>query len=177
MDKSNPNSRTNKSQRIAKGLKTLSGSPISIIMPASEELEEAGKHIEWLELVLTGVSYADRNTIARLSTKIKRQARMIKDRDHKIARHDLNIRKLKQEHKMTLTKNERRHRREVAQAKHISREERHNIEKKFIKSLQTGFQKGNALSQARWEGAHSPKHSGGTSSTYNDGGWKQYTTT
>ena len=168
--------RTVTSQKLADNLKNLSQKTVQVTMPHQDELKKAAKHIEWLELILTGISYADRRTIAKLTRKVRDQKRMLGNRDDRLNRHKLAIKALKQEHAKSTKKALKFAQHEIKRAGRIThKEEIDRVEKQFIKDLQTGFQKGNALSQARWEEYVRKESASSTCTTGADsGGWKQY---
>lgn len=76
-------SRPNKSHKIIEELKYLAHEEISIANPLADVLKKTAKHIEWLELLVTGITGRERNTIAMLTRLTKRQTRMIALRDEK----------------------------------------------------------------------------------------------
>lgn len=172
--------RGNKSQKIASELKSFAKSRVNVINPLAKEMEKAAKHIEWLELILTGISYADRNTIIKLGQKTKRQETMLLTRDIKLKKLGATNKLLEKKHLEQLAIRDKKHARELTLAKKLTVKQVHDIEKNFIKDLQTGFQKGNALSKARFEGMDSGASTveirNGTCATdrYDGGGWVQY---
>lgn len=161
--------RKSQSLQFAVSLKGMADKPIRASNPYSEELKKAAKHIEWLELILTGITYADRRTIAKLTRKKAILEKMVKDRDDKIGLHKQQMQSKQTLHDKELKRVNKRNDRSLVIASKISRADVHKIERKFIKDLQTGFQKGNALSNARWNNSSGVTATdGGT-----DGGWHQ----
>lgn len=167
--------RKNKSHKLANSLKRMGNTTVNVNNPFAKEMADAAKHIEWLELILTGISYADRNTIAKLTRKVGMQKVMIDKRDVKIRLHGMEIKKLKEVHRNITGRTAREHKAELVRAGRISQEDRHQIERDFIKDLQTGFQKGNELAKARWEGRNEYRSSS-TSNTVNHG-WRSVIST
>lgn len=145
--------RPNKSNRIIGNLKSMANLQVKVENPFAAELEKAAKHIEWLELLVTGITGRERGTIGKLTRRVKTLERMVEARDAKVREHKDVLSVIKRECKLEMQRQEKRHKRELKAAERVSQEQCHEIEKQFIKDLQTGFEKGNALSQARWEGS------------------------
>ena len=144
--------RANKSQRIVKQLKSISNRPLSAKNPYEKELNDAAKHIEWLELIVTGLSYADKCTIAKLQRRVGTLQRMVERRDEKLRGyndwHTYEIQQWRKEVKQL----KKAHKRELKKARKISSSVRHQIEKDFIKGLKTNHEIQKAIATARWNG-------------------------
>lgn len=149
MDKA---TRESKSQRLALRLRSMGAAKVTTDNPYKDELEKAAKHIEWLELIVTGLSYNEKRTIASLTRRVGTLERMVERRDEKLKnfndwhkdqkRHwNEKTRELKSIHKF-----------ELKEAKKISDTDRHKIEKDFIKHLRTSVEIQNALNMTRWDG-------------------------
>lgn len=92
-------SRTSKSQKIAAELRQAGNAYVRVKNPEKELMEKTAKHIEWLELLATGLSYADKKTIVTLTRRQKANEKKIAARDLKIAELKNDIKRIKQDHK------------------------------------------------------------------------------
>jgi hypothetical protein len=165
-------SRPNKSHTLIDELKHLAHEEIAIPNPLADLLEKTAQHIEWLELLVTGITGRERKTIAKLTRRVNTLEKMVESRDRKINEHKDVLMVVKREFKLNEKDLKEQHAEKLKEAAIVDQETVHQIERKFIKDLQTGFQKENALSQARWEGQARSTYASGTAAS--DGGWKQY---
>lgn len=162
-------SRENKSRRTANQLKDWGDRDVVVSNPLAKEMKDAAKHIEWLELIVTGLSHKDRNTICKIERHRKRLESMVLLRDQKLNEKDAVIKHLKQELKDTHKNWEIEVQGMEKEKKELTPELRDEAEKEFIKNLQTCDQRMRAKRTAylRGQGEHY------TINSATDGGWKQ----
>lgn len=154
--------RRNKSQTYAAFLKKMSdgvaatisvnGRNTTVPIPNGDDLKKIASHIQFLEMCVTGLSYADRRTIAKLTRRIGTLERMVANRDAKIDEHKDQVSALQTEHKAYVEHITEKFERELAHAKKITPKQAHEIEKKFIENLQTNYEIRQALSKAHEKG-------------------------
>lgn len=75
--------RPNKSHKIIAELKYSAKTAVSVPNPNSALLKSTAKHIEWMELLLTGITGRERGTIAKLTRRNKQLEKMVFCRDEK----------------------------------------------------------------------------------------------
>lgn len=142
--------RRNKSQAYAAFLKKMSGGVAATIsvngrnttvpIPNGDDLKKIASHIQFLEMCVTGLSYADRRTIAKLTRRIGTLERMVFNRDAKIRKHKQDMSQLKTEYEAYAQHMKEEFERDLAKAKKITSKQAHEIEKNFIKNLQTSYE-------------------------------------
>lgn len=136
---------TNKSRRLATDLRDGMEEKVRIDNPFAKLMEDAAKHIEWLELIVTGISHKDRNTIAKLARRKKLDDEMIARRDAKIEELKREISDLKRDHKDEVRGIAEEHAEEYEWLKRKKFNEfddkmREAIEREFIEQLLTSKQ-------------------------------------
>lgn len=134
--------RPNKSHKMIQDLKRASGETVSIQNPMAVMMENAAKHIEWLELLVTGIKGRERNTIVKLTRREKTLMKMVDNRDRKIAEHKSKVAYIKNEHKEEIQGLNGCHKDEVKWLKQCKIDThlpglRDAIERDFIKKMQT----------------------------------------
>ncbi len=144
--------RANKSQRLARDLKVISSRRITADNPFKDQLEATAKHIEWLELIVTGLTYAEKRTIAKLTRRVGTLERMIELRNEKLARFNDWHKHEKSKWRDETRKLKREYKRKLKRAEKIDDYKRHKIEKEFIKFLQTDPEIQQRIQRARWDG-------------------------
>lgn len=75
--------RPNKSHKLINELKHLSANEVAIPNPFAKLMEKTAKHIEWLELLVTGITGRERQTIAKLTRRVATLETMVAKRDNK----------------------------------------------------------------------------------------------
>lgn len=73
--------RQNKSHLVIETLKQIAGAHIRAPNPYQKDLIESAEHIEWLELLVTGITVKDRNSIVALKRQQRRGEAKIIRRD------------------------------------------------------------------------------------------------
>lgn len=167
-------SRQGKSQLLANELKEISDRPIRASNPFSGNLKKAATHIEWLELVVTGLSHRERTTIAKIERHRKDLVRRLDAKDLKIGELKVALKALNEELKETHKNWEMEVRGLENEKRELTPELREEAERGFIKNLQTFEEKQRTNKRAYDKGvadSHSSRYASGTAATDNE--WKQ----
>jgi hypothetical protein len=143
-------SRKNKSERAAEFLDNLhragglelrvAGRGHKIPLPDSEEFKKIANHIRFLEMICTGLSYADRRTISKLQRRVNTLEAMVERRDEKIRWHKHVVKETVDEWKVILEHKEEIFRQRLEEARKITPEQAHKIEANFVKNLKTNYE-------------------------------------
>lgn len=150
--------RTNASQQYAGFLEKLSdtaamrihvaGQNINVPLPQGDEFKKIAAHMRFLELCVTGISHNERRTIAKLTRRISTLERMVATRDAKIRHHKQELSQMKSEYEAYAKHMQEQFERDLEKAKKITPEKAHEIEKNFIKNLQTSYERQQEQSRA-----------------------------
>lgn len=130
----------NKSHLLAAELKHLSAMQVDINNPFEKLMEDAAKHIEWMELILTGISCKERSTIAKLNRRVNRLEVMVTARDSKLKWMKNQERVLSATHKTDMTVLKNKYDGWCEDLKNmkleVTDEIREHIEREFVAKLQ-----------------------------------------
>jgi len=134
--------RESKSQELARLLESRAKTgKVNVVNPWVDEMESAAKHIRFLELICTGLTYADKQTIAKLVRRKKALETRLVAKDEKIKELKSNITEMKKMLKRELDDAHKYYDERIAELKEYKVEEtnelREAIEREFIKRLLT----------------------------------------
>jgi biopolymer transport protein ExbB/TolQ len=133
--------RPNKSKRIADELTSMADRQVVAANPWEKKFKAAASHIRWLELIVTGLSHKDRNTIVKMMRRRELDKKMIERRDQKIGEHKDKITILKAEHREKIKELKALHEAVLNDIQGIQLDKlegiREAIEREFIMQLQT----------------------------------------
>lgn len=168
-------SRQSKSQRLAGELRSMADRPIRASNPFSKELKSVAKHMDWLELVITGLSHKDRNNIAKIERHRKDLVRRLDVKDLKIGELKVALRALNEELKELHKNWESEVRGLEKEKRELTPELREEAERDFIKGLQTFNQKqlNNVKAFNRDVESYSKQRVPRFNSAATDSGWTQ----
>lgn len=164
--------RPNKSHKMIETLRRNSNENLSIRNPLADVMENAAKHIEWLELLVTGISGRERQTIAKLTRSEKRLEKMVDNRDRKLTQAKAKATLTLSNHKGEMNELKAEHKGEVAWLKECKIDSklpglRDAIERDFIKKMQTSKVTDENHSAARMLASQLDYE------RYGKGGWQQ----
>jgi chromosome segregation ATPase len=118
----------------------VAGQNINVPLPQGSEFKKIAAHMRFLELCVTGISHNERRTIAKLTRRVSTLERMVQTREAKIRKHKQDMSQLKTEYEAYAKHMQEKFERDLAKAKKITPEQAHEIEKNFIKNLQTSYE-------------------------------------